>query len=194
MNGKRPWGRSGLAAWSVVLVIASVAAKTAPPAAVPPEVVADYVHAVIEADRAVYTRHVVDRLQAKGVVTASEHWDVQNTLLLPAQFLNESAKLAAKKENGIRYRLISLWPIYERNGPATPFERAGLKAVLKEPAKTFTGFVESGGRQYFQAIYADVAVSQACVGCHNTHPNSPRRDFKEQEVMGGIVITIPMTP
>ncbi len=185
--------QGGLALASSVLLLGIVAAKSPAPPGVSPEAVADYVHAVIEADRAVYTRHVVDRLQAKGVVTASEHWDVQNTLLLPAQFLNESARLVAKKENGIRYRLVSLWPIYERNGPATPFERTGLNAVLKEPSKTFTGYVESGGRQYFQAIYADVAVSQACVGCHNAHPNSPRRDFKEKEVMGGIVITIPMS-
>ena len=186
--------RAGVIVTSVLILAGILAAKSpVPQSGVAPEVVADYVHAVIEADRAVYTRHVVDRLQAKGVVTASEHWDVQNTLLLPAQFLNESARLVAKKENGIRYRLVSLWPIYERNGPATPFERTGLNAVLKQPDKTFTGYVESGGRQYFQAIYADVAVSQACVGCHNAHPNSPRRDFKEKEVMGGIVITIPMS-
>lgn len=186
--------RVGLIVLMAGLVGVVMAAKPVPPqATIAPEVVADYVHAVIEADRAVYTRHVVDRLSAKGVLTASEHWDVQNTLLLPAQFLNESARLVAKKEQGIRYRLVSLWPIYERNGPATEFERAGLKAVLKEPGKTFTGFVESGQRRFFQAIYADVAVSQACVGCHNTHPSSPRRDFKEKDVMGGIVITIPLS-
>jgi hypothetical protein len=161
--------------------------------AVPPELVADYIHAVIEADRAVYTRHVVDRLQSKGVLAASEHWEVQNTLLLPAQFLNEAARLVAKKENGIRYRLVSLWPIFERNGPATDFERTGLQAVLKNPTKTFTGYSESGPRRFFQAIYPDIAVSQACIGCHNAHPNSPRRDFKLNDVMGGIVITIPVS-
>lgn len=194
MNRATAIMRAGAVAVSAGLLLSTVAAKSSVPSAgVAPELVADYVHAVIEADRAVYTRHIVDRLQAKGVVTASEHWEVQNTLLLPAQFLNESARLVAKKENGIRYRLISLWPIYERNGPATPFERTGLNAVLKEPAKTFTGYVESGGRQFFQAIYADVAVSQACVGCHNAHPNSPRRDFREKDVMGGIVITIPLS-
>ena len=37
------------------------------------EMVADYLHAVIEANREVYTKHVVERLQAKGVVVASEN-------------------------------------------------------------------------------------------------------------------------
>src|SRR6478735_5307445 len=62
----------------------------------PVETVADYVHAVIEADREVYTRHVVERMQSKGVVVASENWVEKNTLPLPAQFLMESGRLVAK--------------------------------------------------------------------------------------------------
>jgi hypothetical protein len=178
----------------VLLASAFIAAKSAAPPGIPPAIVADYVHAVIEADRAIYTKHVVDRMQEKGVVAASENWESQNTLPLPAQFLIDSARMVAKKDRGIRYRLVSLWPIYERNGPATDFERGGLEAILKQPDKTYTGYVESGGRRYFQAIYADVAVAQACIGCHNAHPNSPRRDFKLNDVMGGIVITLPMSP
>jgi hypothetical protein len=178
----------------IALAGAFIAAKSAAPPGILPASVADYVHAVIEADRAIYTKHVVDRMQEKGVVAASENWESQNTLPLPAQFLIDSARMVAKKDRGIRYRLVSLWPIYERNGPATDFERGGLEAILKQPDKTYTGYVESGGRRYFQAIYADVAVAQACIGCHNAHPNSPRRDFKLNDVMGGIVITLPMSP
>ena len=63
----------------------------------PVEMVADYVHAVIEADREVYTRHVVERLQLKGVIVASENWEEKNTLPLPAQFLIESGRVMAKK-------------------------------------------------------------------------------------------------
>lgn len=176
-----------------LIVAGTLIAARVPPNSqgIPPATVADYVHAVIEADRSVYTTHVVDRMQEKGVVVASEHWESQNTLPLPAQFLIDSARLVAKKNRGIRYRLVSLWPIYERNGPATDFERTGLEAILKHPEKIHTGYIESSGRRYFQAVYADVAVAPACVGCHNAHPNSPRRDFKLNDVMGGIVITVP---
>jgi Protein of unknown function (DUF3365) len=169
-----------------------VAGKLPAPSGVPPELVADYIHAVIEADRAIYTKHVVNRMQDKGIVAASENWETQNTLPLPAQFLIDAARLVAKRENSIRYRLISLWPIYERNGPATDFERKALEAIQKQSAKPYTGYVETGRRRYFQTVYSDVAVAQACIGCHNAHPNSPRRDFKLNDVMGGIVITIPL--
>lgn len=155
-----------------------------------PKRVADYVHAVVEADRTIYTTHVVERMQEKGITFAAEHWEQRNALPLPAQFLKYSGRLAAENGSGVRYGLISLWPI--RNGPATEFEREALEAVLKSPAEPYAGIVKSGQRRFYQAVYADRAVSKACVTCHNTHLLSPRRDFKLDDVMGGIVITIPL--
>ena len=158
----------------------------------PVEMVADYVHAVIEADREVYTKHVVERMQAKGVVVASENWEQKDTLPLPAQFLMESGRVMARKGIGIQYRLISLWPINKRNAASSEFEKTGLGTVLTHPTKPHTGFVKEGGARFFQAIYPDLAVTQACIGCHNAHPDSPKRDFKINDVMGAIVISIPM--
>jgi hypothetical protein len=163
-------------------------------AGVPPQTVADYVHAVIEADRTFYTIHVVERMQKKGLMVASENWRVANTLPLPAQFLMESGELAVKTGTRFRYRLIGLWPINKQNGPANDFERAGLEDVRTNPERPFTRTVSEGGERYFQALYADRAVTQACIGCHNAHPNSPKRDLKLNDVMGGIVITIPLGP
>ena len=87
---------------------------------------------------------------------------------------------------------MSLWPIYVWNAPSTDFERKGLEAISKNPEQPFTGFVKVGRDRSFQAVYADIGISQSCVDCHNAHPNSPRRDFKLNDVMGGIVITIPI--
>jgi hypothetical protein len=156
------------------------------------EKVADYVHAVLEADRMIYTTYIVNRMQEKGIVSAAEHWEQENALPLPAQFLQHSGRLVAESGRGIRYRLIGLWPIYQRNAPATEFERKALDTLRRQPERPVTGFVASGKKQYFQAIYPDRAVSTACVTCHNSHPLSPKQDFKLNEVMGGIAITIPL--
>jgi hypothetical protein len=172
--------------------LASAARESGAPNRIALEKVAEYVHAVIQADRTIYTSHVVNRMQEKGITAAAEHWEQQNALPLPAQFLQYSGRLAAESGSGLRYRLISLWPIYQRNGPATEFERKGLEAVGAHPERPHTGIVTSGQKQFFQAIYADKAVTQACVSCHNGHVLSPRRDFKLNGVMGGIVITIPL--
>lgn len=157
-----------------------------------PERVADYVHAVLEADRTIYTTHIVNRMQEKGIVAATEHWEQENALPLPAQFLQQSGRLAAESGSGIRYRLIGFSPIYQRNAPATEFERKALDVLRRQPERPVTGIVSSGKKQYFQAIYADRAVSSACVTCHNSHPLSPKQDFKVNDLMGGIAITIPL--
>ncbi|MDX2251684.1 MAG: DUF3365 domain-containing protein [Nitrospira sp.] len=157
-----------------------------------PERVADYVHAVLEADRTIYTTHIVNRMQEKGIVAATEHWEQENALPLPAQFLQQSGRLAAERGSGIRYRLIGFSPIYQRNAPATEFERKALDVLRRQPERPVTGVVSSGKKQYFQAIYADRAVSSACVTCHNSHPLSPKQDFKVNDLMGGIAITIPL--
>lgn len=157
-----------------------------------PEKVADYIHAVLEADRSLYTTHVVNRLQEQGIVAATEQWEQGKGLPLPAQFLQHSGRLVAEAGYGIRYKLIGFSPIYQRNAPATEFERSALELLRRQPDRPVTGVVSSGRKQYFQAIYADRALSPACVTCHNSHPLSPKQDFKLNDVMGGIAITIPL--
>lgn len=157
-----------------------------------PEVVADYIHAVIEADRTLYATHVVDRMQETGTVIASEGWKKQKALPLPAQMLLLSGLKVGESGLGLQYRLASLFPLYERNGPTTDFEREGLEAVGNNPDQSFTGVISRGEKRYFKAIYADKAVSKACVNCHNTHVLSGKRDRNVGDVMGGIIISFPM--
>ena len=178
----------GLGIWGV----SSFTTSSDSEAKLDPEKVANQIHAVIQANRTIYATHVVDKLQAKGIVTAAEYWKQEDVLPLPAQFLIETGRLVGEKATGLKYRLVSLWPIYVWNAPSTDFERKGLEAVSKNPDQPFTGFVKVGRDRSFQAVYADIAIAQSCVDCHNAHPNSPRRDFKLNDVMGGIVITIPI--
>jgi cytochrome c553 len=162
-------------------------------AGIPPETVADFLHSVIESDRTFYTIHVVERLQKQGAATAAETWRADKTSLpLPAQFLHEANDLAAITGSRVRYRLISLWPINPANAPANDAERSRLEAIMQQPERASTGTVLLDGQQYFQAVYADRAVTQACVACHNAHPNSPKKDFTVPDVMGGLVIEIPL--
>jgi hypothetical protein len=67
-----------------------------------------------------------------------------------------------------------------------------MDVVAKDPKETFLGTHEVHDRQFFEAVYPDLAVSEACVSCHNSHPNSPKRDFKLNDVMGGIMLSFPV--
>jgi len=158
----------------------------------PPEVVADYVHSILESNRAVYAKHVVNRLESRGIMSASEHWKKDKSLMLPAQFLMNTSRLIRGKSLGLDFQLISLWPINMKNSPGNEFEQMGLETVNYHPIRPYSGRIKVGRKQFFQSIYADLAVAPACVECHNAHPKSPKRDFKLQDVMGGLVVTLPI--
>ena len=183
----------GVALLAASFFLTAPGSRGADPPGIPPETVADYLHSVIEADRTFYTIHVVERLEKGGGTKAAEDWRAKKDVLpLPAQFLIESSELAATTGAKIRYRLISLWPLNPSNAPDSPAERRGLETLKEHPERSVTGTVRRGDRSYFQAIYADRAVSQTCVACHNSHPNSQKKDFAMHDVMGGLVIEIPL--
>lgn len=163
------------------------------PAGVPPEKVAEYIYSVIEADRTIYTTHVVQRMQESGRIMAAEAWKRETALPLPAQMLALAGLRVKDKGTGLQYRLASLWPIYEKNRPATELERMGLEAVVRDSSRPYTGIIMKEDRRYFRAIYADKAISPACVDCHNKHALSPKRNYKYNDVMGGVIISFPLS-
>ncbi len=168
-----------------------ISTQRLPVQGIPARTVADYLHGVIEADRTFYTQHVVARMEAMLIVNASEDWVNDKTLPLPAQFLREASRSLRLRDAPFRYRLVSLWPLNSRNAPVSDQERQMVEQVVKF-GEVMEGEMTLNHKRYFQAIYPDRAVSRACVSCHNAHTESPKRDFKLNDVMGGLVIEVPL--
>jgi hypothetical protein len=194
MNMKGLW--LGLAVGTTVTcllgqwVFSAASKETDSPRGISPEIVAEYVHSVVQADRTFYLTEVVDRMREKGMASPSENWRADGGLPLPVQFLQETGRLMAKQGKAIRFRLISSWAINKESRPTTEFERTGLMKILENPDRPYTAVTTEGKARIFQALYADKAVTQLCADCHNVHPKSPKRDFKAGDVLGGMLITI----
>ncbi len=153
---------------------------------------ADAIFAVIEADRAIYTQKVVHRLQNEDeVIAAEERWKEESALPLPAQMLRMGAERVNEKQAGFSYALLSSWAINKQNKPRTDLEKKAMDAIAKDK-KNFYGEEKLGDKNYFTAVYPDLAVSKACIDCHNDHADSPKKDFKIGDTMGGLVIRIPV--
>jgi len=159
---------------------------------------ADALHLVMDSDRAVYTKKIVNRLVKKEkVIKASEHFEDDKALVLPAQMFRFGSEMAAKRAEkmddvNFSYTLQSLWPINKQNAPKTEAEKVGLKYVAENKGKNYYTTEKLGGVNYFTAVYADTGVAPVCVSCHNKHPDTPKKDFKIGDVMGGVVIRIPV--
>jgi hypothetical protein len=164
-------------------------------AGIEPKLYTDSLFAVMKADRTNYTKYVVKRLGplGAGVIKPDEHWqDIENGTLLPAQMFRAGSEAVAEMTSDFTYSLQSTWPINSQNAPKTPMEEEGLKFIAENPGQNFYGEETLGGVTYYTAVYPDVAVSEACIKCHNEHKDSPRDDFKIGEVMGGVVIRVPL--
>lgn len=158
-----------------------------------PEVVADLIHAVIESHRAFYTAHVVHPLEEQGATRSSGEWRTQkHTIPLPVQIVNETSQMFSTQSTGLRYQLISLWPINRKNSPRDEIDKRSLETLSMKPERPVTRIVKIDGQSYFHAIYADIALSSSCVTCHNSHPESSKKDYQIGDVMGGLVIEFPV--
>ena len=158
-----------------------------------PRKMADSLHAVIAADRKAYAELIVQRLYAEEHrLPATENWREAHGLPVPAQMLHRAGQDIQKTGAEFSYTLRSLWPINQNYGPQTQAEQTGLEYVAGHPAETYYTEELLGGRSYFTAVYADRATLPSCIECHNQHPRSPRRDFQLNDVMGAIVVRVPL--
>ncbi|MGB5538811.1 MAG: DUF3365 domain-containing protein [Gammaproteobacteria bacterium] len=159
---------------------------------------ADALHMVMDSDRTVYTKTIVNRLVKKEkVIKATEHFEDDKSLALPAQMFRFGSELVAERaaknpDVEFSYSLQSLWPVNRQNAPKTEAEKTGLQYVVDNVGKNYYTTETLGGQKYFTAIYPDIGVAPVCVACHNAHPDSPKDDFKLGDVMGGVVIRIPV--
>lgn len=186
---------SAAAIASAAMLASCGGSEVAAPAGISPKQYTDSLFTVMNADRANYTKLVVQRLGPNGVgaVKPDEHWeDIPNGTLLPAQMFRAGAEAVAEVTDEFTYSLQSIWPINPQNAPKTPMEEEGLKFIADNPGQNFYGEEKLGDVTYFTAVYPDVGVSPACTSCHNGHKDSPRDDFELGEVMGGVVIRVPL--
>lgn len=160
-----------------------------------PQQYTDSLFAVMKADRTNYTKLIIKRLGPQGsdAIKPHEYWqDLDNGAPLPAQMFRFGAEAVSEATSDFAYSLQSLWPINPQNAPKTPLEKQGLQFIADNPGENFYGNESLGGVNYYTAVYPDVAVATPCIACHNAHKDSPRDDFQMGEVMGGVVIRVPM--
>ena len=116
-------------------------------------------------------------------------------LSIPATFLHDvGEQLARTSKTGVKVRQYSDYPFPWRTdgGPRDDFERAALRRLRQSKGQeTVHEFTEIDGQRVVRYAQARV-MNRTCVECHNTHPQSPRKDWQEGDVRGVLVIIRPL--
>src|SRR5262249_41709913 len=116
-------------------------------------------------------------------------------LKIPATFLHDvGAELAKTSKTGVKVRQYSDYPFPWRTdgGPRDEFERAALLRLRQSNGQeTVHEFTEIGGQRVVRYAQARI-MKDTCVECHNTHQQSPRKDWQKGDVRGVLVIIRPL--
>lgn len=107
-------------------------------------------------------------------------------------FIHDLSKLLA--ETGTTFKLYSPYPFPIRAGrELDAFAAAAWEALGKNPDRPFSRAETIAGRDIVRVAVADTMVSQVCVDCHNSRADSPKVDWKLNDLRGVLEIDIDVT-
>jgi adenylate cyclase len=141
---------------------------------------------IIDEMRGFYGSDVVGRvLQAEGPVTATHNYrEVGGAIPIPATLSIELGKRISASNGSVKYRFVSDLPFRGRESHALDaFEQNAIATLRGDPGASLVEVSGSVLDRYVRTA-APVVMGQVCVSCHNSHPDSPRRDWKVGDVRG----------
>jgi adenylate cyclase len=141
--------------------------------------------------RSYYSANVVGRVLAahqagdvSGTVVSHNYANIPGAIPLPATLSLELGDVIREQQANITYRFLSDLP-FKNRAPhdLDNFETASLASLRANSSQTLTDLTRVGFTDTLRLI-TPVIMGQACVACHNTHPESPKRDWKVGDVRG----------
>jgi tRNA A-37 threonylcarbamoyl transferase component Bud32 len=137
-----------------------------------------------------YTTEVVGRLTDRSIQVTHDYAGKKNAIPLPATMSVELADRISHKNPSLKIRLYSDLPFpwrLESGGPKDQFERDALRELRSKPGQPY--YVEDGRSLRYAT---SSRMEKRCVDCHNAMKESPKRDWKEGDVVGVYEVSLPV--
>jgi adenylate cyclase len=147
---------------------------------------ADDLSSMINHIRDYYAGNVVGRVLAGGERTQvlPNYSAVPGAIPIPATLSLELGDVINRDKGNVRFRFFSDYPFKNRAPHAfDAFEREALEGLRRDPNARF---YQSSGSLFDRQVRLIIPIVMAapCVSCHNSHPDSPKRDWKVGDVRG----------
>jgi PAS domain S-box-containing protein len=143
--------------------------------------------------RSLYTSEVVARVAGHGIQITHDYLEREGSIPLPATFSILLGERLEALEEGGQVRLYSEYPFPWRKdgGPRDDFEREALRQLKQNPTKPYYRFGEWNGHAVLRYATADT-MKEACVSCHNSHPQTPKTGWKTGDLRGILEVIHPL--
>ena len=149
---------------------------------------------VLNHTRSLYSNEVESKVVKDDDMTVSHIYaDLDKTIPIAATLLIDLGSQITEKNSGIEVRLFSDYPFPNRpdGGPHDEFEQEALQHLRQNPQSPFSRIESLNGTRIFRFAQADI-MQASCVDCHNTHPESPKKDWQVGDVRGVLEINTPL--
>jgi class 3 adenylate cyclase len=147
---------------------------------------------IIDDMRGFYASDVVARVLAahQQVKPVHNYTEVDGAIPIPATLSIELGHRISARNAAVQYRFVSDFPFKGRQShPLDGFETAALASLRGNPKQQI---IETTGTVFNSNVrmVTPIIMGEACVACHNSHPDSPKKDWKLGDVRGIQEITI----
>lgn len=139
-------------------------------------------------------RNVLDAPAGTKVSVTPNFLHHPGAIPIPATFSLALGNVVSSGQSRVEYRFISHFPFKGRpEHHFDAFEDAALTALQKSP-KTPISAVSWHGFSTQARFATPIIMGPTCVACHNSDPDSPKRDWKVGDVRGiqELVVTQPL--
>jgi adenylate cyclase len=151
-------------------------------------------NSVFTSIRNFYASDVVARVLASPGQTRvlPNYGSVAGAIPIPATLSIELGRIIGERQSNVGYRFVSDYPFANRAPHKLDgFERASLAQLRAQPDHPMTE-VSGGLLSDRVRLVTPIVMGQTCVNCHNTHPDSPKRDWRVGDVRGIQEVTVTM--
>jgi len=147
---------------------------------------ANDLNAVVSSVRAYYADNVVARVLASpGSTQVVDNYEaIPGAIPIPATLSLELGRVISEQQRNISYRFVSDYP-FKNRAPhfLDDFEQSALVALRNHSHEKLADVAWSLSGDRVRLI-SPVIMGPACVACHNSHPQSPKHDWKVGDVRG----------
>lgn len=155
---------------------------------------ASYYSRAILAARTLYSSQVVDRVIPKGIKVLPDYQAHAGAIPLPITFTMKLGDRLSLIENDVSVLLYSEFPFpwrKEIGGIRDEFQLKALTELRANPNRPYYEVQIQNGKKILRYAIAD-RMQNSCVSCHNSHPQSPKTDWKEGDVRGVLEVSRPI--
>ncbi len=129
--------------------------------------------------------------EAIGINPECDYNEIYGGIHLPDS-TGQNMSNAINKEKLYSYSFLSRWNMNKKNGLDTDFENDAFDNFLKNDGRSYYRFLEHNGNYTLRYATPDMATADVCIHCHNSHEVSRKHDFKLGDLMGILVVNIPV--